>query len=306
VLEYSGTTFFDGWNFYNNVDNTTWGNVTYLSRSDAEGMGLIDTNDAGNAIIRVDNSTYIPTYDFHNRDSVRITSQVQYDVGSLVIMDAVHLPYGCSVWPSFWTLGEGVWPAGGEIDIVEGVNMQLVNQMALHTTDGCFQAPNNGQSGETIYTNCSTASGCTVQETKVNSYQSGFAEAGGGAFAMQFDVSGIYIWFWSRPDVPASVNVSNDVATLNISDWGAPSAAYPASECNISHFFTPQRLILDITLCGIWAGIPSVYDATCESTNGCVQDNIVGAGNPTYDNAYFEISWIRAYTVIALSSTSTS
>lgn len=31
-----------------------------------------------------------------------------------------------------WTLGPD-WPNNGEIDIIEGVNSELVNSMALHT-----------------------------------------------------------------------------------------------------------------------------------------------------------------------------
>jgi len=45
-----------------------------------------------------------------------------------------------------------------------------------------------------------------------------------------------------------------------------PFASYPASICNITQFFGTRKLILDITLCGIWAGLPDVYNATCSGT----------------------------------------
>lgn len=102
------------------------------------------------------------------------------------------------VWPSFWTLGVGKeWPGAGEIDIIEGINLVNNNQMALHSTPGCLQAANPAQSGRTLETNCSLDRGCIVAETKPNSYGAGFAQAGGGVYAVQMDVTGVYIWFWS-------------------------------------------------------------------------------------------------------------
>lgn len=79
----------------------------------------------------------------------------------------------------------------GATSIVEGVNLMTANQMALHTRDGCeLTGPGSetGQSGGTL--NCSLASGCTVTETQDNSFGQGFAQAGGGVFATQFDASG--------------------------------------------------------------------------------------------------------------------
>ena len=84
---------------------------------------------------------------------------------------------------------------GGEIDIVEAINGMTFNQMALHTIPGCMHPtpPNQlGQSGSGQGgVDCSTGAGCTVAETKPNSYGPGFANAGGGVFATQFDAGGI-------------------------------------------------------------------------------------------------------------------
>ena len=73
------------------------------------------------------------------------------------------------------------------------------NQMALHTTSGCFHdtppqqlgASNAENSDGQNTSDCSTPSGCTVTETKTGSFGSAFNEQGGGVWAVQFDVSGI-------------------------------------------------------------------------------------------------------------------
>jgi hypothetical protein len=102
------------------------------------------------------------------------------------------------VWPSFWTLGtETTWPGSGEIDIIEAINDMTFNQVALHTPVGCYQANVTTQSGTTDEIDCSTNQGCLVQENKPNSYGPAFAAAGGGVFALQLDVSGISVWFFS-------------------------------------------------------------------------------------------------------------
>ena len=45
--------------------------------------------------------------------------------GGLIIADFAAMAYGCAVWPAYWTIGKGPWPKGGEIDIIEGVNVRL-------------------------------------------------------------------------------------------------------------------------------------------------------------------------------------
>ncbi|KAL0562771.1 hypothetical protein V5O48_019308, partial [Marasmius crinis-equi] len=187
VRSYSGPTFFDQWDFYGDWDNLTLGDVWWLNSSDSFAQNLAYVNPSGNAILRVDNTSNVP-FD-QKRNTVRITSKDSYAVGSLWIIDLRHIPYGCSVWPAFWSKGP-LWPDNGEIDIIEGINNMAANQMALHSLQGCFSPSQSLQTGKTIVTDCSAPAGCTVGEASSNSYGPGFAAAGGGVFATQFDVSG--------------------------------------------------------------------------------------------------------------------
>ncbi|KZV76694.1 glycoside hydrolase family 16 protein [Peniophora sp. CONT] len=296
VRSYEGSTFFDRWEWFGNWDNLTLGDVWWLGQQDAMNQGLAYVDNNGHAIIKVDNTSNVPFNE--KRNTVRITSTDSYAVGSLWIIDILHLPWGCSVWPAFWTKGP-TWPDNGEIDIIEGINLNDDNQYALHTTAGCAAQPGVIQTGVVGQGDCSQPSGCTVTESQPNSYQAGFAAVGGGVWATQFDVAGVYIWFWSRDNVPESIKQSTSTSGIDMSDFGVPSAAFPASACNIPQFFTAQNLVIDITLCGNWAGIPALYQAQCMNagtTGTCYQDNVVGPGSPKYDEAYFEIDFLRAYT----------
>ncbi|KAG6860471.1 hypothetical protein C0995_010762 [Termitomyces sp. Mi166 len=306
VEDYSGTTFFDDWDFYGGYDNLTLGDVVWLDRDQAYGQGLVYVNTVGNAILKVDNEHSVAFN--QKRASVRIASKASYAVGSLWITDMVHIPYGCSVWPAFWTTGP-TWPNDGEIDIMEGINLMDHNGMALHTLPGCMHLTPPNQMGHSEELDCSTPTGCVVAETKPNSYQAGFAAAGGGAFAAQFDVAGIFIWFWSRPDIPLSImKAASSKLPVDMSDWGPPSASFPATTCNITQFFGPQKLVLDITLCGSWAAIPEFYLPTCGNsgpTGICYNDNVVGPGDG-FNNAYFEIRYVHAYTTGGIAPTPTA
>ncbi|KDQ60269.1 glycoside hydrolase family 16 protein [Jaapia argillacea MUCL 33604] len=300
VREYSGQTFFNGWDFYGNEDNLTWGNVSYLDASDAASQKLAYINDAGRAIIKVDNTTNVVSGNLRN--SVRITTQQSYGFGSMWILDVTHLPYGCSVWPAYWTKGP-LWPDDGEIDIMEAINLMTANEGALHTLEGCTISPavnSTLELGNIGSTDCSTGSGCVIGESKANSYGTTFNTAGGGVWATSFDLTGIYMWFWSRADIPASITSLTSTSPLgSIADWGTPSMVWPSSSCNMPTFFGEQQIILDITLCGVWAGVPGIYQSTCAgvgTTGICYNDSVIGPGSPRFDEAYFEINYLRTYT----------
>ncbi|KAJ8521509.1 hypothetical protein ONZ45_g1811 [Pleurotus djamor] len=292
MREHSGATFFDGWNYYGSWDNLTLANVIYLNETTAYDQRLTYVNEAGNAIVRVDNFTDVAIN--QTRNSIRLESKDLYDKGSLWIFDALHIPFGCSVWPAFWAKGDD-WPNGGEIDIVEAINLMERNQVALHTTPGCMKAnTSNVQLGQTLELDCSTAAGCVVAESKDNSYGKDFADNGGGVFATQFEASGINIWFWPRSSVPQSISESKGEALTDLADWGTPTASYADDSCNIDQFFTPQRLVLNIALCGIWAGPAFKRQGKCGK--GTCEDYITGPGSPKFDEAYFEVKSVRTYT----------
>lgn len=297
---YAGSTFFDDWNFYGNYDNLTNGDVTFLSASENSKDNLAYVNSAGNAIIKVDNTTNV-AYNY-KRNSIRISSKDEFAMGSVWVADMLHVPYGCSVWPAFWSQAPN-WPSGGEIDTFEGVNQVTMNQMTLHTESGCTQVSPVQTSNIINSTDCSVYDndnqGCVVTDPSTQSYGEGFANAGGGVYITEFASSGISIWFFNRSSVPSSL--SSNASSIDTSNFGTPVANWPTGGCEISKYFQAQNLIFDITLCGDYAGTQSVFNQTC--TGVCYEDYVIGDGSD-YDNAYFEVQYVRVYGTNNIISTS--
>ena len=69
------------------------GDVIFVNQTTALQQQLTYVNSAGNAIIKVDNTTFVPYNE--KRNAVMITSNDQYDFGTLWVFDALHVPYGC-------------------------------------------------------------------------------------------------------------------------------------------------------------------------------------------------------------------
>lgn len=90
---------------------------------------LAFVNSAGNVVLRVDNITNDPNkglpFDTFGCNSVRVISGQTINIGTLLVASIVHIPFGCSVWPAFWTLdAQTKTDVGGEIDIVSGQLMK--------------------------------------------------------------------------------------------------------------------------------------------------------------------------------------
>lgn len=84
------------------------------------------------------------------------------------------------------------WPAGGEIDIVEGVNNYTHNQATIHTDVGCTLPTTSSStlaiSGTVVGgTDCAALTtgnqGCGIRASTNDSFGAGFNANGGGVYA---------------------------------------------------------------------------------------------------------------------------
>jgi hypothetical protein len=112
------------------------------------------------------------------------------------------------------------------------------------------------------------------------------------------------------------------MSSIDISEWGQPSASYPACGCDIPRFFTAQQLVFDITLCGVWyatflnpamfdvheaslfrAGVPTVYNPQCFNsgpTGRCVRVPLLDRMN------FFFFFFFKSTMAYVLHSTTTT
>ncbi|KAJ9092104.1 hypothetical protein QFC21_006970 [Naganishia friedmannii] len=293
IVSHKGASFFDGFAFAQGYDNTTNGDVVWANSSK-----VAYVNDQGKAILKVDNSTEVPYNE--KRESVKLYSKNYYRPGTVWVFDATHVPVGCSVWPALFTQGTN-WPEHGEIDIFEVVNNDQTNQYALHTTAGCIASPGSGgQTGTQGFATCdqnqNSGSGCTVRDMDAASAGKGFNDAQGGVYVAAFETEGIRIWFFTRSKVPSAL--TGEANTIDLDALGTPSARYNASAggCDIPKFFGSQRLTLDITLCGDFAGSPTILQQTCPalvSPQTCYTTYVLKPEN--YQQAWFEINYLNVY-----------
>jgi hypothetical protein len=245
VNTYDSSNFFSAFNFFTGSD-PTGGYVSYQSQSAAASQGLINTNN-GQVYLGVDYTTVNP---LAGRASVRITSNQGYTHG-VFIADIAHMPGSiCGVWPAFWLFGPN-WPNSGEIDVIEGVNVAGTDTITLHTAAGCTINTAGSQSGTVLQnSNCNADNantGCGVTTTTANAYGNGFNNIGGGVYAMQWESSGVYVWFFPRGSIPSDITNGAPVT----GNWGTPIVAFNGgSGCNIDSFFSNENIVFDTTFCG--------------------------------------------------------
>jgi hypothetical protein len=237
---YSGSTFFDEFNFFDEAD-PTHGFVAYGNRQFAEQNNLIGF-EGDYAVMKIDSTTNLgkgPNYYANNgngdywlqknvgRKSVRIEGNYEFTKG-LIIADIGQMPSGvCGAWPAFWTLGSGPWPSNGEIDIIEGAHKQGGFWSALHTEGQSNINENNDVfSGKVATTDCQVRldsanpnwTGCKIENPDTKTWDS----YTGGVWASQWTSERIKIWYWPYGQVPADVTAGSPVPGAA---WGTPRAS---------------------------------------------------------------------------------
>ncbi|KAF3928347.1 hypothetical protein AA313_de0210470 [Arthrobotrys entomopaga] len=301
--EYSGPTFFDKFDFFSSSD-PTHGFVTYGNRQYAEENALIDF-DGEYAIMRVDTKKHLnssaPYFGINGvgRKSVRIEGRYQFTHG-LVLIDLAQMPSGiCGAWPAFWTLGDGPWPYHGEIDIIEGANLQTANWATLHTGQSSNITNNRDIfSGKIKATDCDTHldsptpnfAGCTIEDSDRSTW-SGYR---GGVWATQWTSDAIKMWFWPYGSVPEDVTAgSPQPGTLA---WGIPRSSFaPPENVRIDENFKNQHIIFDTTFCG------DLGDATWNSTGCAVETGYANcadfvAENPSaFKDAIWKVKYVKIF-----------
>ncbi|KAE8214441.1 hypothetical protein CF327_g2151 [Tilletia walkeri] len=299
---YNPNDFLSDFEWYTKPD-PTHGLINYLSQSAAMKANLTEVRD-GSLFLRVDTT---PTA-LEGRGSVRITSKDQWSDG-VYVLNVSHVPYGCSVWPAFWTVtvdyDTGAWPAGGEIDIVENANDQFPGNLAsLHTNPGCTipsKISSQLSSSTVQYTDCSgkTAenTGCRVMMgSNPPTWGAPLNRNKGGMFALVRDLSpggsGISVWYWEPDAVPSDLRASSKA--VDVSGWGTPAVHFDVADTCAS-YFGPHNIVINTALAGDWAAATWNESGNCAATYGAITDQVAFNGS-SYSTAYWQIDSLRMFT----------
>ena len=290
-----------GGKFLDCFDFTTWskGCSESVDKDTAISLGMINTTQYQTYIGAETNNVY--NKNGKCRQVVQIISKFHYDRG-LFVLNAQHMPYGCGVWPAFWTMGPATdWPYYGEIDIIEGINMADNTQSTLHTSNNCDFSSVSSQiqseiSGSVTNTfNCSFMPGCAEYSNDHDTYGDSFDSSGGGVWAMELTDDFIKMFYFNHNDIPSDLtNEKPDPTT-----WGKPWAYFPfGSWCSNDHF-KEQYVYIDTYMCG-WAAetdttYPFSWSRQCESKYGNSCESFV-SNNPNYfEIAYWLINSLEVY-----------
>lgn len=188
----------------------------------------------------------------------------------------------------YFNLGPN-WPNNGEIDIIEEVNDANNDQSTLHTGSNCdFSNVKKNFTGNMKNGNCTSSHnvnhGCDVENNDNKSFGPNYNGNSGGIFVTQWTDDGIFMWWFENNKWPSDI-----FSNPNTCQYGIPYAAFPfGSWCTKDHFKN-HTIILDINLCGSWAG-GNNWNQHCAQDTGYDNCNNYTRYNPhKFSDAYWKI-----------------
>eukprot|EP00931_Biecheleriopsis_adriatica_P109696 TRINITY_DN8395_c0_g1_i1.p1 TRINITY_DN8395_c0_g1~~TRINITY_DN8395_c0_g1_i1.p1 ORF type:complete len:673 (-),score=121.42 TRINITY_DN8395_c0_g1_i1:3-2021(-) len=311
-----GNSFFDDWQFINKSE--TRGAEWYLNRSEAFYEGVVTASELG-ATLRVGEQVQP-----FKRRSVMLHSKQAWrpDVGFVVVMRYKHVPYGPGVWPAFWLLNSDVgWPRGGELDILEYANDDTA-KMTFHTNKNCSMNLQKLQECSksmhdvnpkmilSCYTNYSgNQLGCMPPQVRKTGE---WFSKNPGAIALVWDASGITSFHIPESEIPADLESDKPKPNTWRDSWRFAYMPFDADSCE--DIARPQEIVLNIAICGDWAGNTFFGCKECRATgytpNYCIPGHVTepatdcctlyisnpSAEKPLKEKAYFDISYVKVFT----------
>ncbi|KAH7401145.1 concanavalin A-like lectin/glucanase domain-containing protein [Phaeosphaeria sp. MPI-PUGE-AT-0046c] len=326
----SYSTFFSKFTFWTDEDPTE-GYVDYVSENAAWEHGLI--GNGGHIYLGVDHSDIAWG---RGRKSVRLTSRDEYDSGTIVVVDVLHMvrfhlshkpctvitpmssviqlhklipppsqPSTCGTWPALWlTSSAPTWPTNGEIDMIEQANAHPLNQISIHVKNTCLVNPSPNMTGHPErLDNCahSSSSGCAINDARTTSFGHAFNAIGGGVYALEWTTSKISVWFWPRGTYTAA-EFHPFHPHPRPGEWGPAVAVYEGREgggrvgCDIEAAFRKQRIVINTTFCGAWAGGTWESSGCRERTGFGSCEEYVRMRPGEMGDAWWGIRGLRVYT----------
>ncbi|CAJ1407187.1 unnamed protein product [Effrenium voratum] len=258
VWQAQGKTFFDQFNFL--WDDPNHGSAQYLLQPEAEEEGVIEAT-RNYAIIRTGRAS--PKY-LYKRMTARIESKDHWK-NFLSLIKFSHVPYGCGVWPALFTLAsKGEWPNGGELDMLEYVNMD-VSKASFHTGGSCQLAPHvvnelgsfpdrNDMNYDCV-TDYPDRLGCAPNKWMKSSEDWAHSP---GIVATQWTDDFIKLFYIPEAEIPQDIKDEKPEPTSAWDRWLFSWYPLAGTSCKVE----AQKLMMQINFCGDWAG----KDAPAESS----------------------------------------